>query len=772
MMPARTAMLLMICLLPLLAATQDRYSLTGYIRDAGSGEELIGATIFIHELGTGGATNDYGFYSLTLPAGSYTMRFSYVGYESKNIRVDLVKSRSLDVELSMEASDLSEVVVTGERQDENVRSPEMGVVKMDVRDFETIPVLFGEKDILKSIQLLPGVSTAGEGSAGFYVRGGNTDQNLILLDEAPVYNASHLLGFFSVFNSDALKDMKLYKAGIPARYGGRLSSVLDVHMNNGNAKHLAVTGGIGAISSRLTVEAPLKKDVGSFILSGRRTYADVVYSVFEPDFRGNSLFFYDLNAKANYRVARNDRVYVSGYLGRDKFGFGDFGFNWGNATGTLRWNHVFNDRLFSNTSLIYSNYDYQITADVSGTSLEVVSGIRDIHAMQDFTYYIHSDNTFRFGFQVVHHMFRPGERRSEGINATLDIILEELRAWESGFYISNEQTVGARLNLYYGLRYSAFNVVGPGTVYTFDEKGAVERTDYYDKGESIVRYGNLEPRLSASFLLDENSSLKASFHRMAQYLHLLSASTADNPTDVWVPSSANVRPETSEQYAIGYFRNFRDNAFEASAELYYKDIRNVLDYRDGADVLLNPFVEAEIVPGKGRSYGLELFVKKRTGRLTGWVGYTLSAARLLVDGVNDGQWYPARQDRRHDISIVAALKLTRRWALSANWVYYTGDAVTFPSGQYYIDGKVVPLYTERNGYRMPDYHRLDFSATLQGKQKRKVRSSWNFSVYNVYARQNAYSISFRQSEADPDVNEAVRLALFSIVPSVTWNFKF
>jgi len=758
--------------LPFLLQAQEKYSLNGFIKDANTGEELIGATIFVEELGTGAVTNDYGFYSITLKSGDYTVRFSYIGFEPQVKVMGFETDRVLDIELVPSMATLEEVVITSKQGDENIKSAEMGVVKMDIKELETIPVLFGEKDILKSIQLLPGVSTAGEGSTGFYVRGGNTDQNLILLDEAPVYNASHLLGFFSVFNSDALKDIKLYKSGIPARYGGRLSSVLDVHMNNGNSKELAVTGGLGLISSRLTVEAPIKKDEGSFILSGRRTYADVIYSIAEPEFRGNSLFFYDFNAKANYRISKKDRLYVSGYFGRDKFGFGDFGFNWGNVTGTLRLNHVFNERLFSNTSLIYSNYDYQITADVSGTSLEILSGIEDIHFMQDFSYYLNAENTFRFGINVIHHGFKPGERRSEGENATFDIILEQQKAYESGLYLSNEQKAGSRINLVYGIRYSLFNVIGPGTVYTFDNEGNILDSKVYNKGEGIINYTNLEPRISGSFIINEVSSVKVSFHRMAQYIHLLSASTSDNPTDVWVPSSTIVKPETSEQYALGYFRNFSDNLFEASAEVYYKNMHNMVDYKDGADVLLNQFVEAELAFGKGMSYGLELFIKKRTGKFTGWVGYTLSSTKLRIDGVNNNAWYSARQDRRHDVSIVASYKLSRRWSLSANWIYYTGDAVTFPSGQYYIDGHVVPLYTERNGYRMPDYHRLDFSATLLGKQTRKIKSSWNFSVYNVYARENAYSISFQKSETNPATNEAVRLALFSIIPSVTWNFKF
>jgi hypothetical protein len=757
---------------PVISMAQVKHTITGYTKDAETGEELIGATIYVNELETGTVTNVYGFYSLTVEGGIYNIKVSYIGYQSYSEKIDMNKNQHIDFELKLTAKTLDEIVVTGEYAQENVKSAEMGIVKMDVKDIETLPVLFGEKDILKTLQLLPGVSGAGEGSTGFYVRGGNTDQNLILLDEAPVYNASHLLGFFSVFNSDALKDMKLYKSGIPARYGGRLSSVLDVHMNNGNSKRFAVTGGIGLISSRLTVEGPFVKDKGSFIVSGRRSYADLVYSLIEPDFRGNDLFFYDLNAKANYTLGSNDRIYVSGYFGRDKFGFGNFGFNWGNATGTLRWNHIFNDRLFSNTSLIYSNYDYDIFVDLAGTETTISSGIEDLNFKQDFSYYVNSNNTLRFGLNVIYHTFKPGERISNGENASNDLILDKKYAFESGFYFSNEQKVNSRLSLHYGLRYSLFNVIGPGTVNTLDTEGNTMNTQIYNSGESVINYGNFEPRLSASYLINETSSVKASFHRMSQYIHLLSASTSDNPTDVWVPSSINVKPEISEQYSMGYFRNFAEDRFEASAEIYYKDMHNIVDYRDGADILLNENVEAELAYGKGRSYGLELFIKKRLGKFTGWIGYTLGKTERKINIVNQANWYPARQDRRHDISIVGSYKLNEKWTLSANWVYYTGDAVTFPSGQYFIDGAIVPLYSERNGYRMPDYHRLDVGATLLGKQTDKYQSSWNFSIYNAYARDNAYSISFRESETTPGINEAVQTTLFSIIPSITWNFKF
>ncbi|MCB2222001.1 MAG: TonB-dependent receptor [Bacteroidetes bacterium] len=751
---------------------QEKHSLSGTITDAETGEELIGATVYVDDLETGTISNEYGFYSLTIPGGIFTVRISYIGYNTVYETVDFSSDHVLNIELNLTSTSLEEVVISAEKNDENIRSAEMGVVKMDVKELETIPVLFGERDILKTIQLLPGVSASGEGSTGFFVRGGNTDQNLILLDEAPVYNASHLLGFFSVFNSDALKEVKLYKSGIPARFGGRLSSVLDVHMNNGNTKKLAVTGGLGLISSRLTVEAPIVKDKGSFIVSGRRTYADLVYSLVDSDFRGNSLYFYDLNAKANYKVSDKDRIYLSGYFGRDRFGLENFGFDWGNTTGTLRWSRIFNDKLFSNTSLIYSNYDYKIKADFSETLTEVSSGIEDLNFKQDFSWFINTDNTVRFGLNVIYHTFKPGKLESSGENEINDIILEQQYAYESGIYLSNDQKIGARLNINYGFRYSMFNAVGPGTVNTYANDGSIVNSELYQQGEGIINYQGFEPRFSASFVLNETSSMKASFQRMFQYVHLLSSTTSENPTDIWVPSSINVKPGSSEQYSIGYFRNFLDDRFETSVEVYYKDLHDQIDYKDGANVLLNEDVEADLAFGKARSYGAEFYIKKRTGKFTGWIGYTLGKTEKQFDLINSGNWYSARQDRLHDISLVGSYKVNEKWTISANWIYYTGDAVTFPSGQYVIDGRTVPLYTERNGYRMPDYHRLDVSATLLGRQDRKIKSSWNFSIYNLYGRENAYSISFREKEDEPGVNEAVQISLFSIIPSVTWNFKF
>ncbi len=762
-------------LLTVLATTvwgQKKYTISGHVTDLATGEEQIGATVFVKELKNGTVTNSYGFYSLTLPSGVYHIRFSYVGYNTVEREVHLNADSELIIELKPAETSLDEVVIKGDADDANVRSSNMGVVKMDVKEITKIPILFGEQDVLKTLTLMPGISSGGEGKGGFFVRGGNTDQNLILLDEAPVYNASHLFGFFSVFNSDALKDIQLYKEGIPAEYGGRLSSVVDVYMNDGNSKKYSISGGLGIISSRLTVEGPIVKNKGSFIASGRRTYADLFLKLTKKDFKDNRLYFYDFNAKANYKLGKKDKVFLSGYFGRDLLGTGNFGFSWGNATGTFRWNHIFNRKLFSNTSVIYSSYDYLIKIEQQNLKISLKSGINDWNVKQDFSFFANANNTFKFGFNIIRHTFMPGERLAEGTSTIPDIVLEKKQGYESALYISNNQKIGTRLKLNYGFRISMYNAIGPGTVFQYNSNGDVVSETDYNKGEVIKSYVEPEPRLSVGFMVDETSSVKVSYQRMAQNVHLLSTSTSDSPTDVWVPSSSVIRPETSNQVSLGYFRNFKNNTFESYVEVYYKNMRRQIDFKDGANIFLNPHIEADITFGVGRSYGLEFFFKKRLGRFTGWVGYTLSKTERQFDAINKGNWYPARQDRTHDVSVVAMYQLNKRISFSANWIYYTGDAVTMPSGSYVVNGNIVPLYTERNGYRMPDYHRLDVGMTFSGKQTKKFKSSWNFSVYNVYARENAYSISFQENPDKPGTMQAVKLYLFSIVPSITWNFKF
>jgi hypothetical protein len=751
---------------------QSKYTISGYVRDATNGEELIGATVYISELQDGTISNEYGFYSITLPKGNYQVEFHYMGYVSVKQRVTLNQNQSIIKELSPNALDLEEIIISGERDDKNVKSTEMGTMKLDPAEVRMIPVLFGEQDILKTIQLMPGIKSAGEGSSGFHVRGGGADQNLILLDEAPVYNASHLLGFFSVFNSDALKDVKIIKGGMPAEYGGRLSSVLDIKMKDGNSKGYDFSGGIGLISSRLTVEGPIVKDKSSFIVSGRRTYADVFLKLSSrEELKNTQLYFYDLNVKANYKISDKDRIFVSGYLGRDKFGFNDvMGVDWGNITGTLRWNHIFSDKLFSNTSLIYSDYNYEINASFGDDKISILSGIQDFNFKEDLQYYLNSKNTIKFGLNAIYHTFIPGKVEVSSLDTLFKI--EDDFALETAAYVSWESEITSRLKINAGIRFSDFAALGPGDVFTYNEESIVTDTTNFRKNEIIENYWGFEPRFSASFLLNEKSSIKASYNRNRQYLQLVSNATSGTPMDAWIPSSNIVKPGISNQVALGYFRNFNDNSFETSVEIYYKELQNQVDYKNGADLMFNPLIESQLVFGDGRAYGLELYIKKRSGKLTGWISYTLARTENQFDEISNGSWYPVKHDRTHDIAIVGMYQFNEKWNVSATWVYNTGDAVTFPSGKYMIDGRLVSYYTERNGYRMPDYHRLDIGVTYYRKKTATCESSWNASLYNAYGRENAYTINFRQSEDDPNVTEAVQMSLFRFIPSISYNFKF
>lgn len=768
---------LMLCVLLLSTGLfAQKATLKGTIKDAANGEDLIGATLSIAELpGTGISSNAYGFYSLTLPKGKYTVRVQYLGYSTISEKINLDTDLSRNFELGTADNTLMEVQVKAEREDQNITKTEMSVTKLSPKDVKAVTVLFGEPDILKTIQLLPGVKSAGEGNSGFYVRGGTADQNLILLDEAPVYNASHLLGFFSVFNSDAIKDVTLYKGGMPAEFGGRTASVLDIRMKDGNNKNFGVSGGIGIISSKIAIEGPITKGKGSFIVSGRRTYADVFLKLSKnKSLRESQLYFYDLNLKANYQITEKDRVYLSGYFGRDVFGAGNsFGFDWGNATGTVRWNHLFSDRLFSNTSLIYSQYDYKFNiASDSSSKFSIGSQIQDWNLKQDFSWFSNENNNFKFGFNVIRHNFLPGQIKAPENSSVNALKLDQKYSYEGGAYFQNDWKINSDWSLNYGIRYSFFNYVGAGTAYTFDKEGNILTEKKYKKGESIQYYGGWEPRISAKYQINAQSSIKASLNRNYQYLHLLSNSTTSAPTDIWVPSSNNIKPQIGDQLALGYFRNLNDNQFEFSIEAYYKDMQNLIDYRNGADLLLNSSVEAELVYGKGEAYGAEFFVRKNKGRLTGWVGYTLSRTLRKFDAIDGGKAYSARQDRIHDLSIVAMYDLNSKWKVSANWVFNTGDAVTFPSGRYYFEGTVVPYYTERNGYRFPNYHRLDLGLTREFRKRKNRESSLNISAYNAYGRRNAYSIAFRPKEGNPQQTEAVQTTLFRWIPSITYNFKF
>jgi hypothetical protein len=752
---------------------QQKYTFSGTVSDAASGEDLTGAILSVQNNNYSTSCNTYGFYSLTVPEGDLKLNVRLIGYENQTIDIKLHSNQVVNFKMKEISYELGNVEIRGQRADRNITSLEMGSVRINPKQTESIPVFFGERDLIKTLQLMPGVKQAGEGNTGFYVRGGGLDQNLILLDEAPVYNASHLLGFFSVFNSEAIRDANLLKGSIPAEYGGRASSVLDIRMKEGNLKEYQTTGNVGLISSNLSFEGPIKEDVSSFMISGRRTYADLFLKLApEKDLRDARLYFYDLNMKANFKLNEANRIFISGYLGRDNFQMQDqFGFDWGSKTATIRLNHTFNEKLFANTSLIYSDYSYQI--DIAGDN-DVLLGsrIQDFNLKQDFSWYLNARNTLKFGGNLIFHKIVPGEIEAAPGSTYNSLAVKPRRAIESSFYVSNSQQISDRFQIYYGLRLALFSNVGPGDFYQFDEDGKLINSISYDHFNWVKTQGGPEPRLALNYKLGSQSAVKASYNRIYQFIHLLSNSTSSTPTDVWLPSSDNVKPQISDQWSVGWFRNSKANMFESSIEVYYKNLQNQIDYKNGADLIFNSTVEAELVYGRGWAYGAEFLAKKNYGRLTGWLGYTWSKTMRQFDQINNGLAFPARQDRRHDFSVVTMYDLSRRVKISVVWVYNTGNAVTFPSGKYIIEGKPISYYTQRNGYRMPDYHRLDLGLTWIRKQTAKFESSWNFSVYNAYGRENAYFISFRQNMDNPEQTEAVQISLFKIIPSVSYKFKF
>lgn len=753
------------------AFSQQFFSLSGTVKDYSSGETLIGATIRALDItNTGTITNEYGFYSLQLPLGKHLLLIQSLGYENDTLQVTITNAHiTKNITLHVQSKVLNDVVVSTQKSNENIVNPQSGLQRLEMKEINMLPVLFGEKDIIKTVQLLPGVKSNGDGGGTFFVRGGAGDQNLILLDEATVYNASHLMGFFSTFNSDAIKDVSLYKGSQPAQMGGRLSSAMDIRMKEGNAQTYETDGSLGLISSKLSLEGPIVKDKGSFIITGRRTYADM-FLLLTKDYKDTKLYFYDLNLKANYRITQKDALYLSGYFGRDNFGLKSlFGIDWGNATGTIRWNHIINRKWFSNTSFIVSDYNYNIKVNFGGADFTVKSSIDDINLKQEFQYYLNNQNTIRIGASAIYHTILPGEvKGSEIVTAKL----QNQYAWENAYYLSDDWKPINWFNLQAGLRFSTFTLVGAGDFYTMDENKNVISTKHYNSGEVVKDYYNPEPRLNANFTINESNSIKMSYTRNAQYLHLIANSTSSSPTDKWILSDNNIKPELADQYSIGYFKNFLKDKFESSVEVYYKDMYNQIDFKDGADIFFTDQIATQLLTGVGRAYGLELFVKKKTGRFTGWVSYTLSRTEKKIDGINNGDWYAARQDKTHDIAIVGSYSVSKRINLSANWVYSTGNAVTFPTGKYYVDGRIVWLYTERNGYRMPAYHRLDVGANFVLKDTRKYYSELSIGVYNVYGRENAYSLDFRESETNPNKTEVVQTALFKYIPSISWNFKF
>lgn len=748
-------LLLLFCIVCSLQAQEKKFTVSGNIRDASNGEDLAGAEVVIAGTRSGSTSNAYGFYSLSLPKGSYTLVFSYIGYAGKEVDVDLSADYKLNVSLETASRELSEVVVSAERKNDNVVKAEMSAEKLSAQAIRTVPALMGEVDVIKAVQLLPGVQSTSEGSSGFSVRGGGYDQNLILLDEATVYNASHLMGFFSVFNNDAIKDVTLYKGDVPASFGGRLSSLLDIRTKDGNNQKYGATGGIGLISSRLNVEGPLGSRA-SAIASARRTYADLfLYFASDRELKNSTLYFYDMNAKLNFRVDDNNRLFLAGYFGRDKFGTDVAGMEFGNKTATVRWNHIFSPRLFSNFTLVGSVYDYYLRSNISEQlNQELKSGLEDYGLKADFSYYPAASGSLKFGYNFIHHSFLPGEGGGIGEESIVGrVALPKEFAIENALYLTHEADVAGRLKLKYGLRLSSFRNL--------------------EEGKPADFLWQAEPRAALSYLLDEQSSLKASYSRTVQYIQLASNSSAGSPLDVWFQASEHVKPQLCDQLALGYFRNFADNAYEFSGEIYYKNMKNVVDFKDHANLMINEELEQELRFGKGYAYGLELMLRKTAGPLNGWISYTLSGSRRRIEDINEGKWYRSPYDKPHNLSIVGAYELSPRWTVAANWVYADGAPVTYPTGRFLVENSYVPIYSGRNEYRYPAYHRLDVSLTWQlSKPGKAFRHELNFSLYNAYGRKNVWTILFRPESDRPDRLYAEKIYLFTYIPSITWNFSF
>jgi Outer membrane receptor proteins, mostly Fe transport len=778
---------------------QEKYTLSGTVSEATSNETLIGVTIAVTELRTGTTTNEYGFYSLTLPKGEYRITVSYLGFQDIVETISLNKNLKKDFSLAEEAEELEEVVVTDDAERLDIRKPQMSVNTLAAQTIKQIPVVLGEADVIKSLLLLPGVTNAGEASSGFNVRGGATDQNLILLDEATVFNSSHLFGFFSVFNPDAIKDVKLFKGGIPARYGGRVSSVLEIFQKEGNSKDFKVNGGIGAVASRLLLEGPIKDERTAFLVGGRASYAHLFLPLFDVN---NKAYFYDLNAKINHKINENNNIFLSGYFGRDLFSVNDkFVNTYGNAVGNFRWNHLFSEKLFSNLSVIYSDYYYGLELDFVG--FEWDSGIQNFNLKYDLKHYLNDKLQLNYGIQNTYYVFNPGKIKPNSPSS--GIVEEQLTkkyANENAIYLDVEHDLTEKLSVEYGLRVSQFNRLGQDEFYVYENNNPVifdpftlvyreaQPIDTINpgRGGTLKKYLNLEPRVSASYNFNGKSSVKASYTRLAQYLHLLSNTSSPTPLDVWTPSGPFVKPQLLDQYAVGYFRNIKNGRYSFETEVYYKDIQNRIDYIDGANLIANNAIEQVILNGMARAYGIEFLLRKNEGRFTGWLAYTLSRSEQrtpgrdlgldtgrsdLETGINLGEWYSTPYDKTHDLALFGSFDLNEKWNFNANFIFQTGQPTNYPIGQFEIEGVVVPYYGPRNKVRLPDYHRLDLSATLTPKrnQRKKVQSEWVFSLYNVYNRKNAASINFRENE-DTGRREALRTSIFGIIPSVTYNFKF
>ena len=782
-----------ILLTTLISFSQEKFTLSGTITDFKNNETLIGVQIYISALKIGTSTNKYGFYSLTLPAGEHQLEISYLGYQNIEKIIVLNQDTKENVFLNESSEQLQEVLIKGNSNKINTKSPEMSVNKLSISTIKKMPVVLGEVDVLKSILLLPGVTNAGEGASGFNVRGGGADQNLILLDEATIFNSSHVFGFFSVFNPDAVKNLKLYKGGIPARYGGRVSSVLDIYQKDGNSKEFHVNGGLGLISSRILAEGPIVKNKGSFLIGGRASYAHLFLKLSE-DQKNNAAYFYDLNTKLSYKLDENNSLFLSGYFGRDVFKLNEIFMNtYGNSILNLRWSHLYSDKLFGNLSLIYSDYYYGLDLNFVGFKWD--SGIKNYTVKYDFENYISDKFKLNYGLNGIYYQFNPGTIKPLSDEYTINPEqLDKKYALSISPYIDAENQLSNKINVYYGLRFSMFYRLGASTINLYEnnnpvvfnsdmqiyEKGTPIATEFYNENKVIESYNNFEPRFSISYQLNDDQAIKASYNRMAQYLQLISNTSSPTPLDVWMPSDTYIKPQIADQVALGYFRNFKDGAYSLETEIYYKKVKNRLDYIDGADLIANNAIEQVILNGRMRAYGLEIMFKKNEGKFNGWISYTLSKSEQQTPGrtpeetgINNGQWYSSAYDKTHNLAITSSYNLNQRWSFAANFALQSGQPVSYPNSQYEYLGITVPGYGLRNENRLPAYHHLDISATLtlEKSKKRKWKGEWVFSIYNLYNRQNAASINFRQN-ADTGYNEAVRTSIFGIVPAVSYNFKY
>jgi hypothetical protein len=752
-------------------------TISGFVKDAENGDMLAGVTVQETSYKTGTSTNSSGFYSITIPQGKFELQFSYIGYNSAKRNGNSQKNLTINVSLEPAETRLGEILVEGKRADANITKPTMSMVELDAKAIRAVPSLLGEVDLIRVIQLMPGVQTTSEGSTGFSVRGGTADQNLILIDEATVYNASHLMGFFSVFNNDAVDNVTLYKGDIPAAYGGRLSSLLDVKMKDGDLKKMEFTGSLGTVSSKLTIDGPIIKDRTSFLLAGRRTYADLFLPFAkDEDVRSNKLYFYDLNLKFSHKINEKNRLFLSAYSGRDIFRneFSSVGF--GNRAASLRWNHIISGKLFFNMSFIYSRYNYDLgTPDNVDGSFSWLSELSDYSMKFDLTHLISSHHKLRYGASVTLHSLYPG--KITGLGSTTgnsEFILQVSSSYENSLYISDDYLVSDKLTLKLGARMAAFSNAGPATVYNYDQNYNLVDSTVYETARIFHTYAGIEPRVTFTYLLDGNSSVKGSYSHTLQYLTLAQNSTAGTPLDIWFPASPNVEPQVCDQFAAGYFRNFKRNVYEASAEIYYKDLSKLIDFRDHAQLFLNPFLESQLRIGDGYSYGIETIIRKNEGHLSGWVSYTYSRSFRIVPEINDGRRYVSPYDKPNNFNIVISYDFARRWTASATWIYATGLPVTFPTGRAGVGNAIIPIYSDRNSYRMEDYHRLDLSLTLRGKIKpeRSWQSELNLSVNNAYNRHNAWAINFVQDPANPYVRYAEKTYLFAIIPALTYTIKF